>query len=357
MAQSDKILLVDDNPVNIDLLEMLLGDEYILATADSGEEAIKVTQEFHPDLILLDIMMPGINGYETCRQLRAMQPARHIKIIMVSAKTMVLDRLQGYEAGADDYVTKPFNNGELLAKVRVYLQLKSLQEIDRLKTDVLTLLSHETNTPLNGILGPLQLLRDTPDMENAERHELIEMAYGSAICLHQLYRKVCTLSAMRAGRGGFIYDWADVSKIGRSAVAAMTPIATARKVAIALTSPEAARAELDSQRIQEVIIALLDNAIEVSPPDAQVDVGVIAEDDHICIQVTDHGSGITEDFVAHVFEPFARDDMRHHTSGHGLSLAIAKQIVEAHNGTIKVESTPGQGATFTVRVPLCLGRA
>ena len=356
MAQSDKILLVDDNPVNIDLLEMLLGDTYVLATANSGEEALRVTQEFHPDLILLDIMMPGIDGYETCRQLRAMHPSHHIKIIMVSAKAMVPDRLQGYEAGADDYVTKPFNNGELLAKVRVYLQLKSLQEIDHLKTDVLTLLSHETHTPLNGILGPLQLIRETPDMETSERNELIEMAYSSATCLHTLYNKVCTLSAMRAGHGCFTYESADVRKIVQSAITTMAPTATAREVHIDLTCPEVAIAELDSQRIQEVVTALLDNAIEVSSPDAQVDVCVVQEDTHLRISVTDHGPGIAEDFVAHVFEPFARDDMRHHTAGHGLSLAIAKQIVEAHNGTIEVESARDKGSTFTVRVPICLTR-
>ncbi|MDH3600269.1 MAG: hybrid sensor histidine kinase/response regulator [Candidatus Tectomicrobia bacterium] len=357
MAQSDKILLVDDNPVNIDLLEMLLGDDYVLETASSGEQALQVTQKFHPDLILLDIMMPGIDGYETCRQLRAMPPSRHIKIIMVSAKAMVPDRLQGYEAGADDYISKPFNNGELLAKVRVYLQLKSLQEIDHLKTDVLTLLSHETNTPLNGILGPLQLLREAPEMEASERNELIEMAYSSATCLHTLYSKVCTLSAMRAGRGFFTYASADIRKVVQTAITITTPAAAARGVHIALTCPEAAMAELDSERIQEVVTALLENAIEVSSLDSQVDVCVVEEDAHICISVTDHGPGIAEDFVAHVFQPFARDDMRHHTGGHGLSLAIAKQIVEAHKGTIAVESAPDKGSTFTVRVPIGLGPA
>jgi signal transduction histidine kinase len=357
MAQSDKILLVDDNPINIDLLKMLLGNDYMLATANSGEEALQVTQTFRPDLILLDIMMPGIDGYATCRQLRSMYPSHHIKIIMVSAKSMVPDRLQGYAAGADDYVTKPFNNRELLAKIRVYLQLKSLQEIDHLKTDVLTLLSHETNTPLNGILGSLQLLRETPEMEASERNELIEMAYCSATCLHTLYNKVCTLSALRAGNSSFTYASADVKKMIQNAITTMAPVATAREVQITLTCPEAAVAELDSQRIHEVVTALLDNAIKVSPADSQIDVRVLQEDAHLCISVTDQGPGIADDFVSHVFKPFARNDLRHHTTGHGLSLAIAKQIVEAHKGTIEAESVPDHGCTFTVRLPVCLGRA
>jgi signal transduction histidine kinase len=302
-------------------------------------------------------MMPGIDGYETCRQLRLMHPSRHTKIIMVSAKAMVPDRLQGYEAGADDYITKPFNNGELLAKVRVYLQLKSLQEIAHLKTDVLTLLSHETNTPLNGILGSLQLLRETPELADAERHELIEMAYSSASSLYTLYSKVCTLSALRAGHGSFTYEPTDIGKIVQTAIIRTTSTATDQEVRIALTCPEGVVAALDGQRIHEVVTALLDNAVEVSPPDSQVDVCVVQEDTHICIRVTDYGPGIADDFVAHVFEPFARDDLRHHTAGHGLSLAIAKQIVGAHSGTIEVESALDKGSTFTVRLPICLGRA
>ena len=106
MQGQNTILIVDDNPNNVFILEELLGEDYQLATASSGEEALSLVQEYVPALILLDIMMPGINGYETCRRIRALPPLRHMKIIMVSANGMLSERLQGYAAGADDYIMK-----------------------------------------------------------------------------------------------------------------------------------------------------------------------------------------------------------------------------------------------------------
>src|SRR2546425_9104352 len=132
MLRNTRILIVDDHPTNIAVLEEILGEPYTLKTAACGEEALVMALDFQPALILLDIMMPGIGGYETCRRLRAHPTLRHAKIIMVSARALVSQRLQGYEAGADDYITKPFDGDELVAKVRVYPRLKSLEEVKQL---------------------------------------------------------------------------------------------------------------------------------------------------------------------------------------------------------------------------------
>jgi DNA-binding response OmpR family regulator len=123
-------LAVDDNPVNIEIIEALLDEDHNLITATTGEEALKIAPDFRPDLILLDIMMPGMNGYEVCRRLRANSNLMYTKIILVSAKIMTPERLEGYEAGADDYITKPFDEDEFLAKVRVYLRLSTLEEVE-----------------------------------------------------------------------------------------------------------------------------------------------------------------------------------------------------------------------------------
>jgi DNA-binding response OmpR family regulator len=131
MPQHSTILIVDDHPSNVALLEEILGDDYQLKTATCGEEALAVAPDCQPDLILLDIMMPGLDGYETCRRLRAHPLLRQPKILMVSAKALVSERLHGYEAGADDYITKPFDAGELLAKVRVYLRLKTAEDAEQ----------------------------------------------------------------------------------------------------------------------------------------------------------------------------------------------------------------------------------
>jgi CheY-like chemotaxis protein len=119
MQIQKKILVVDDDPNNIVIVGELLGDDYDLKTATTGEEALEIALDFLPDIILLDIMMPGIDGYDVCRRLREHSTLQYAKIIMVSAKAMVSERLKGYEVGANDYLTKPFEEDELLEKVRV----------------------------------------------------------------------------------------------------------------------------------------------------------------------------------------------------------------------------------------------
>src|SRR5262249_4506566 len=184
MLCNTRILIVDDHPTNIAILEEILGEHYTLKTATCGEEALAVALDFQPALVLLDIMMPGFGGYETCRQIRAHPSLRHIKIIMVSARALVAERLQGYEAGADDYITKPFDEEELVAKVRVHMRLSSLEEVEQFTSDVLTLLRHETRTPLNSMLAPLQMLRAEAEMATEERSMLLDMVYESALALH-----------------------------------------------------------------------------------------------------------------------------------------------------------------------------
>ena len=199
-ATRKKILIVDDNEINVNILEEILEDDYDLSSAYSGEEALEVAEGLVPDLVLLDVMMPGMSGYQTCVALREMDSMRHVKIIMVSAKAMVEERMQGYEAGADDYVTKPFNHDELLAKVRVYLRLKSVEEVDQLKSNILLMLSRETRTPLNGILPNLEmLLDDRNSIDESERKRFLAIAYEGARNLQRLLEQVVVLSKMRSG--------------------------------------------------------------------------------------------------------------------------------------------------------------
>ncbi|MBL8014251.1 MAG: response regulator, partial [Candidatus Omnitrophica bacterium] len=124
MTLKDKVLAVDDDPTNLKIYEEVLKDQCHLKVASTGEEALQQIPRFKPDIVLLDIMMPGIDGYETCQKIKNDPDLKFTKILMVSAKAMTNDRLAGYGTGADDYITKPFNDDELLAKVKVYLKLK-----------------------------------------------------------------------------------------------------------------------------------------------------------------------------------------------------------------------------------------
>jgi len=129
VQEKSKILAVDDNSINLAIIEELLESQYNLMTVSTGIDALKVAHEFRPDLILLDIMLHGMNGYEVCQQIRESSSLRHTKIIMISAKAMTSDRLKGFQIGADDYLTKPFDGEELLAKVCTHLSPKPIEAI------------------------------------------------------------------------------------------------------------------------------------------------------------------------------------------------------------------------------------
>ncbi len=202
MSECGNILVVDDNPSNVFVLEEMLGETYSLATAASGEEALTMAPAFQPDLVLLDIMMPGIDGYETCRRLRTMSTLHHTRIVMVSAKTMIPERIQGYEAGADDYITKPFNKDELQAKVRAYLRLISSEEAEQKVPEVLAPPKTEVEAPEPTALGKPMRAIAMSSPPRASIQLMIEMKerlrrHGMSVALTapDTYAQLLTLSA------------------------------------------------------------------------------------------------------------------------------------------------------------------
>ena len=354
MLPRNKILAVDDNVIDIETIEKLLGERYDLKTATTGEDALSITADFRPDIILLDNMMPGLDGGQVCRQIRADSGLRHTKIIMVSGKSRVSERIQAYQAGADDYITKPFNEDELLAKIRVYLRLKSVEEVDQFKTDVLTLLSHEARTPLNSLIAPAEMLMSEEEVDAEEKKLLIEMVHSAAKRLHRFFENVMLLSSLKSGKWQFNPEPADLCEVVHEAVCGVATKAAERKVKIEEKFDAGPMVCLDRQQIKRAITAILDNAIRFSPVGRRVIVCVSGDDQYVCVSVTDRGEGIEPDYLPYVFEELSDPDIDHHSQGQGLSLAIARKIVQQHNGTISAESTKGSGTTFTVRLPVAV---
>lgn len=270
---------------------------------------------------------------------------------MISAKATLSERLQGYEAGVDDYVAKPFDEDELLAKIRVYLRLKSVEEVGQLKTALLTLLSHETRTPLNGIIAPARLLKSEPHMAAAERLELLDMIDHSATRLHRLIEKVGKLGAMQSGSWDFHFEVADLCEAALYAVGTVAPQAQAHHVRIVPELPEAGTALVDWQELVHSLATLLDNAIRFSPRGGCVGIKAWSEAGSWYVAVHDQGIGIKPEALPYVFQEFASTHVEHYTAGAGLSLAIVRQTILAHHGTIDVTSSKGAGTTFTIRLP------
>ena len=350
-SSKGRILVVDDNVRNIAILQKTLGRAYRVAAATSGEEALQVAPRFTPDVMLLDIMMPGIDGYETCRRFRATPELTHTKIIMVSAKALVSERLAGYEAGADDYIVKPFDEDELQAKVRVYLRLRRVEEVNRLKTDILMLLGHETRTPLTTVLSPIELVLDDQTLSKESRR-LLQMAQEGARRLNEYLDRLIFLSSLHAGLIKFDLRRQDLADAARDAVAALRPAAAAAGVELVERFPEPVVTAYDTDHIRRVIFALLDNALRVSPRPGRIEVELAAADGYACLSIADHGPGVAQHFLPRVFDGLAVADNDRHTRGQGLSLVTARAVLRHHEGVLNAHNAEGGGAVFTLKLPL-----
>ncbi len=351
MQLQSRILIVDDHPTNVNVLKKIFGAEYQVATAESGDEALLQAHDCQPDIILLDVMMPGMDGYETCRRLRASPDLTHTKILMVSAKARLEERLRGYEAGADDYITKPFDQHELRAKVHVYSQLKSLQEVDRLKSNVLSLLSHELRTPLTGVLGPLQLLLRKRDLSPLKQQEFLETAYRSVTNLSAFIEKAMLLVELKAGLRELQMITGELAEIVRQSIDNVTPQALARDIYVSFDVTGISTVRMDRALMARAVVGLLENAIRFSPTTESVTASICNTDANVFLTVQDRGRGIDPAMLPTLFDGLVVNDRLDHRDGQGLSLAVASQIVRRHGGRIEVESQPDAGSIFTLYLP------
>ncbi len=350
MQCKQKILAVDDNPMNNDIVVETLEDEFHLQVAGSGEEALAIATSFCPDIVLLDIMMPGIDGYETCRRLRANDATATCKIIMLSAKAMTSERLKGYDAGADDYLTKPFEPEELLSKVRVYSRLRSAEEVDQLKNVVLGFIGHETRTPLTAILSATDILLSGEDITGEQLTTMATMLKRNATRLRSLVEKVLLLSALRSGQRPSALASIDLWPVVQGAINDVTARTSAQNIVIDNQISGRFSVWADSEQVGLVIAAILENAARFSPADETITVTIFDKIEAIQLQVHNRGDVIDAELLPQIFEPFSDSDFKHHGEGQGLSLAIAQRIVHQHNGQLFVESSADNGTTFTVQL-------
>ena len=350
MQTNYRVLIVDDIPHNVEILETSLEDKYILATASSGEEALETIPTFRPDLILLDIMMPGIDGYEVCRRIKANENLSYIKIILVTGKALVEERLKGYEVGADDYVTKPFVIRELEAKIKVFLNLKRSQEIDRLKTDLLVLFAHETRTPLNGIIGgtDLLLLDETLDDSIQQTVRLISESGHRLLDFIDKTMFLCELKSAPKLK----MTTQSPAKLINNLIESLSAVAQEKQVSLVLEGGEDLSLDADWIMMEKAVRYVVENAVKFSNENSQVTISLTQKDRYVEIAVIDQGEGIPPEWIDKIFDEFSVKDVVHHQKGQGLSLATTKHILEIHGGAIDVESKVNEGSIFTLSIPV-----
>ena len=349
MKKRHRILGVDDDPLNRIILADYLEEDYEVTLAESGEHCLEILETMHPDLILLDIMMPGINGYEVCQQVRADQRLRHTKIILISAKALPEERLKGYEVGANDYVTKPFSGDELLAKVRVYLDLASVEELDELKSQFLTLLSHETRTPLSGIVAAADMLVDMLE-PGSEEHELARIIDESAQRWKHTIKTALRICELKAGQVLLRPDAADLEELAREVIENVSEIALAKQLVIdSKTCDGPLPIHADRKLVSEALECLLRRSVRMSQEGHQIEVCIEDLGSRVAFSVRDDTAPVAEELRPYIFESLAVSDLDHHSGETELDLALANCIAQTMGG--EAEASFGERTTYSISLP------
>lgn len=357
LIPNNPILIVDDNPTNLKVLfDILQHSGFRVSVSKSGESALSKVQEARPDLILLDVMMPGIDGFETCRRLKANSLTQAIPIIFLSALDDVNHKVKAFEVGGVDYITKPFHTLEVLARVKNQLALqnalKKEQELSELKSRFVTMTSHEFRTPLTTILSSAELLENYSYKWTEEKklHHLqrIQVAVQR---MTQLLNDVLLIGKAEAGKIEFQPLPLDLAAFCHNLVEELQ-LGTSTHFIDFRIQGQCINACMDEKLLRHILSNLLSNAIKYSDKGGTVDFDLLCEAGAAIFRVQDQGIGIPATEQAQLFNSFHRASNVGTISGTGLGLAIVKKSVDLHGGKIAVNSQVGVGTTFTVTLPL-----
>lgn len=363
---NSSLLIVDDDPGGFYVIEALLfKDGYDLRYAESGFEALDQLEQQLPDLILLDVMMPELNGIEVCRQVKSHPQRSHIPIIMVTALDSTDDMVACLEAGADDFISKPVNGLELQARIRSLLRvkqqhdrlqqaIKSQEAILKLREDMAAMIVHDFRNPLTSIGVNCELLQEAGLLEmQQKRISKILMSWQQ---LTTLTDDLLIMAKMESGQLLLHQEWVDLSQLVEQAVVGFESLATRRGIELKIEGMQnCLNLWIDQNLCRRLIENLLSNAIKFSQTNTSVilQINLFSEPCKIAqVRVIDQGQGIDKKLKQCIFEKYEIGQPIQGVSQMGLGLAFCKMVADAHGGSLSVEDNQPKGSIFTVEFPL-----
>lgn len=361
------ILVVDDTPANLQLLVGMLKERGLkVRPVPSGEMALRAVQASRPDLILLDITMPGMDGYEVIARLKADESTRDIPVLFISALNETSDKVRSFQAGGVDYITKPFQLEEVEARVRTHLELRrqraelkrsyeQLRELERLRDDLTQMIVHDMRSPLVGLQLSMEVLALSDYAREESNAGMLRNANQAIAVLIQMVNQVLDVSRIESGQVKVNRRSCDLAAIVREVIDSTRVLAGRKSVSTDASEP--VTAELDADLIKRVLENLVGNALKFTPSTGTVRVTVAPDADVavVRVEVIDNGPGIAPEDHQRIFEKFGQLEGREKFRGSGLGLTFSKLAVEAHGGAIGVISAPGTGSTFWFTIPLRAG--
>jgi signal transduction histidine kinase len=368
-----KILIVDDSVENLRLLQALLAPQgYEILLAHSGEEALAAVTAGRPDVILLDVLMPGMDGLEVCRRLKADPELQVIPVILVTSNDRSEDIIQGLDSGADDYVTKPIHREILAARVRSMMRIKqsydavvrmnqelkdakqAAETANEAKSQFLANVSHELRTPLHGILSFAAFgMKKVHAAEKEDLFRYFQKIDQSGVMLLNLVDDLLDLSKLEAGRAVIAAKPANLGALITAVVDEFSSLAAHRHITVSLADNiGSVTAYLDQDKIKQVLRNLLGNAIKFSADHQAIEVSVRETEEDVLVSVADRGPGVPGNELETIFDKFIQSSKtRTGAGGTGLGLAICREIIQGHQGRIWAENRAGGGAILTFALP------
>ncbi|MCX7920211.1 MAG: response regulator [bacterium] len=372
------VLVVDDIEQNVTLLEAYLKLEgYRVIKAYNGEEALQKVEQDPPDIILLDIMMPGIDGYEVCSRLKNDPKTQFIPIVMVTALQDIEDKIKGIEVGADDFISKPFNKEELFTRVKSLLRIKRLNdalqesyrtvaeqnqkliELAQLKDGLTHMIVHDLKNPLTAIMGYLRIVTSNMLGEVPEKQvKPLNDAYRNSEYLLNMIANLLDISRMEEGQLKLKYETFPLREIVEQNLESLKILAEPDNKTLSMDIPDnLPPLNADKGLLYRVLTNLISNAIKHTYPNegqVKVTASFNPQDQMIQVNVIDNGEGIPKEYQDKIFDKFTQVETKKlgKKFDTGLGLTFCKLAIEAHGGRIWVESEPEKGSTFSFTIPL-----
>ncbi len=365
--KSSAILIVDDNSNNLQILaDILRGSNYKVAIAMDGLKALDFINKRKPDLILLDIMMPGMDGFEVCEKIKSNEDTKDIPVIFISALKDTIDKVKGFEIGGIDYITKPFQKEEILVRVNSHLKLKHAQEelkqtneslkaVNATKDKLFSIIAHDLRNPIEGLLLMLNSFEKDPDQLNANLKSIIVNELSSTMKnIHHLLANLLLWARSQQGEIMFQPVHTDLNQIIDECISLLSRIAKEKSIRLVSELRETIPIYADINMIKTVVRNLISNALKFTRESGEIKLTAGLLTDMIKVSIIDTGIGISKDNMEKLFQLD-----QHFTTigtkkekGSGLGLLLCKTFVERNGGKISVESEENIGSIFQFTLPV-----
>ncbi|MFN8575339.1 MAG: hybrid sensor histidine kinase/response regulator [Candidatus Sericytochromatia bacterium] len=361
------ILIVDDNPHNIQVLAAVISESnYETGFAMNGQQALDFLEENIPALILLDIMMPEMNGYEVCQKIKQNDTLKDIPIIFLTAKSEKEDIIKGFEVGGVDYITKPFNNTELKMRIKTHIELqqnkeklaqlnKQLEKTNATKDKFFSIIAHDLRGPIGNIHQFLNFMTDDIEsMGNKELAQEFTLLKNVSKSTFELLESLLTWASSQKGTIEFKPQLNNLHNLVYSNIQLFKQSAENKQITLKNNTPENLESIFDYNMINTVIRNLINNAIKYTSENGEISVSSKENHDSVEITVSDTGIGMPQSSIDTLFEIDVKKFSKEGTKGEkgsGFGLIICKEFIDKHKGKIWVESEIGKGSQFKFKIP------